>query len=332
MSRSVVLDACVLVPYDLANMLLTLAEGGLYEPRWSEQILDETERALTRKLGLPEDRAHRRVDAMRRAFPEATVAGYEALQDDLTCHEKDRHVLASAIASDSPLIVTANLKDFPESACAPHGINAIDPDLFLLRLAYEAAESCARAVTRIENRSTRPAMDTREVLARLARFAPTFANTLHQQILSDDMAHGDAPALVMANDDDVPLLIDVKKGFDPTKPLHVAALWWQAVGEPAHYATALNRLSHEHTDFGDYMAASVALEEMSMVTTAIPAVDAPQQMTFVRFIPEVPHTSQVFSPGSIGGAVFMTLIALPDKTWRVCALGNRMRCARDFSH
>ena len=60
MSRRAVLDACVLVPYNLASLLLTCAERGLFEPRWSETILEETHRALTTKIGLEEQRAARR--------------------------------------------------------------------------------------------------------------------------------------------------------------------------------------------------------------------------------------------------------------------------------
>ena len=50
MAFRVLLDACVLVPYDLSNVILTLAEQDLFTPLWSQQILDETERALTTKL------------------------------------------------------------------------------------------------------------------------------------------------------------------------------------------------------------------------------------------------------------------------------------------
>ena len=46
MSSLALLDACILVPQRLSSLLLTLAEHGLYEPRWSDPILTEAERAL----------------------------------------------------------------------------------------------------------------------------------------------------------------------------------------------------------------------------------------------------------------------------------------------
>ena len=104
MSRRAVLDACVLVPYNLASLLLTLGERELLELRWSDEILEETRRALTGKLDLDPERADRRLNAMRQAFPEAAVVGFEHLIEELECHPKDRHVLAAAIASGSQSI------------------------------------------------------------------------------------------------------------------------------------------------------------------------------------------------------------------------------------
>ena len=42
----------------------------------------------------------------------------------------DVHVLAAAIAGHADCIVTANLKDFPENALAPFGIQVIHPTSF----------------------------------------------------------------------------------------------------------------------------------------------------------------------------------------------------------
>lgn len=44
----------------------------------------------------------------------------------------DVHVLAAAIAGHADCIVTANLKDFPEDALTPFGIQVIHPDEFLV--------------------------------------------------------------------------------------------------------------------------------------------------------------------------------------------------------
>ncbi|MEL6340910.1 MAG: PIN domain-containing protein [Myxococcota bacterium] len=55
---TVLLDANVLVGALKRNMLLSLAEVGLFRPRWSASILEEVERALI-KLYSDEEMAKR---------------------------------------------------------------------------------------------------------------------------------------------------------------------------------------------------------------------------------------------------------------------------------
>lgn len=125
------LDANVLVPIHLTDLLLRLAEAETYRPLWSEQLLREVERNLP-KVGVTAEKANRRVCAMRSEFPDAMVMGYEPLVDVMTNHPKDRHVLAAAVRANAEIIVTANVRDFPETACAPYDIGVVHPDDFLL--------------------------------------------------------------------------------------------------------------------------------------------------------------------------------------------------------
>ena len=71
MSFTAVLDAHVLVPARVRDVLLTLAEADLYRPLWSERILDEVCRHLPDSMdGAARDRL---LKAMAAAFPEAVV-------------------------------------------------------------------------------------------------------------------------------------------------------------------------------------------------------------------------------------------------------------------
>jgi hypothetical protein len=110
-----VLDACILYPAPIRDLLLNFAEVGLFKPFWSDKINEE----ITDSLSLPD--------------------------------VNDRHVLATAIQCESSLIVTANLKDFPETELRPFAIIAISPDNFisgLIRknklLAFSAFENQVR--------------------------------------------------------------------------------------------------------------------------------------------------------------------------------------------
>ena len=130
----ILLDACVLLPISLTDLLLRLAEEpALYSPRWSRHILIEIERNLQhQKFGLSEAKARYRVACMESAFPEAMVTGYEPLIEKMENHKSDRHVLAAAVRSKANAILTSNSKDFPQRCLQKHGIERLTPDQFLL--------------------------------------------------------------------------------------------------------------------------------------------------------------------------------------------------------
>jgi hypothetical protein len=89
--RTVLLDACVLVPMPLADTLLRLATGPrLYRPKWSDQIMVEVSRTLQEDFSLSVQKAIYRENEIRRHFPEAWIDGYEDLIPAMTNHPKDR--------------------------------------------------------------------------------------------------------------------------------------------------------------------------------------------------------------------------------------------------
>lgn len=132
MAFPVLFDACVLIPMPYADLILRLAERHMFQPLWSEQILEEVERNLVAQLELPSEDAKRRVSAMRKHFPGAIVEGHEGLMNAMTNDPKDRHVLAAAVRANVALLVTDNVKDFPPRALAPYTISSVTTDEFLL--------------------------------------------------------------------------------------------------------------------------------------------------------------------------------------------------------
>lgn len=131
-----VLDACVLYPTVLREILLGAAAAGLYAPVWSAVILEEWARAAARRQGPgAEAQARAEIAAARAAFPEAEVAVRpDAARAYGLPDPYDGHVLAAAEAGGAPRIVTLNLADFPPRALRPRGIRAEHPDPFLLAL------------------------------------------------------------------------------------------------------------------------------------------------------------------------------------------------------
>jgi predicted nucleic acid-binding protein len=127
----VVLDACILYPFTLRDVLLQAAAVDFYQVYWSETILDEALRNLIADGRMTEANAARLVAAMRRAFPEAQVTDYEGLIPSMRNDPKDRHVAAAAVKAGAQVIVTSNTRDFYD---LPSGLEVQKPDEFLSNL------------------------------------------------------------------------------------------------------------------------------------------------------------------------------------------------------
>lgn len=133
-----VLDACVLVPPLTRNILLSLADADLYRVRVSQAILTETERNIARLLerhGYEDhgERGTRAVAAIVAAFEDdLIVEDFDRLLDAADgVDPKDAHVVAAAIKTKASVIVTDNLKDFPEATLTPFELEAKSADAFI---------------------------------------------------------------------------------------------------------------------------------------------------------------------------------------------------------
>ena len=128
----VVLDACVLAPMPLCDTLLRLADDpGFFIPKWSSDILRELQSTLL-KFDYTQEQVDRRIRAMRAAFEDAMVEGYECLVPSMTNHAKDRHVPAAAVRAGAHAIVSDNVRHFPESALKPYSLECLSSDDFLV--------------------------------------------------------------------------------------------------------------------------------------------------------------------------------------------------------
>ncbi|KFE33449.1 PIN domain-containing protein [Thioclava atlantica] len=153
------LDACVLGGALRRNMLLSLAEAGLFRPRWSSRILDETQKAIAQITKGETDGSRQRA-AIEAAFPEALVTGYELFEDKLALPDPgDNHVLAAAIGTSASVIVTDNLADFPSAVLDPHAIQAISADDFIADTIELDPSEATLALRRMRKRFKNPALD-----------------------------------------------------------------------------------------------------------------------------------------------------------------------------
>lgn len=168
------IDACTLVSVWRRNLLLTLAEAEFFRVRWSEKVLEETERAITRlmderDIADSKTRAAQSVASMRAAFPEALVEDFglfEATTYGLP-DRNDEHVLAAAIKTQAQALVTENLSDFPASVLSPLAIEARSADDFIAdTIALEEGRAVA-AINRMRLRLKRPELTPEDMLRSL---------------------------------------------------------------------------------------------------------------------------------------------------------------------
>lgn len=166
-----ILDACVLYPAPLRDLLLWLALSGVYRPRWTETIHEEWIGSLLKERpDLDRARLERTRDLMNQAVPDCIVSGFEDLIASLSLPDpNDRHVLAAAIHGAAETIVTFNLTDFPPDVLASHGIRAQHPDEFIAHfLDVEPVAVCSAAKQHRES-LRHPPKTVEEYLSTLAR-------------------------------------------------------------------------------------------------------------------------------------------------------------------
>lgn len=179
-----VLDACVLYPYSLRDTLLRFAERGFYAPLWSDRILDEVERSIVRGGVAPRSAARMRA-MMMEAFEGACVPeeAIKAIEHSMTNGRDDRHVLAAAVTSEAEVVVTANLRDFPERCAEPHGLEVQHPDEFLVNLLDLDRALAAQILLDQAADQVDPPMSPNELLDLLSRAGvPRFARSVQSAL------------------------------------------------------------------------------------------------------------------------------------------------------
>lgn len=170
MSRFTVLyDACVLYPAPLRDLLMHLALTDLYRAKWTDAIHDEwTRTVLLDRPDLKPQQLQRTRELMNAHVRDCLVTGYETLIEALTLPDPgDRHVLAAAIRAGADMIVTFNLRDFPEATLKYYGMEALHPDDFLA-LQLDLAPNLVCVAAKRHRASLRnPSKDVAEYLSTL---------------------------------------------------------------------------------------------------------------------------------------------------------------------
>ncbi len=137
--QRILIDACVLYPTVMREMVMGVAAAELFEPVWSARILEEWARAAVKIGPEGEMQARSEIALLRAAWPEAERPAAPQLERRLWLpDDNDVHVLAVAVDASAAAIMTLNRKDFPRGILAEEGLERIDPDSFLMQCWHTA--------------------------------------------------------------------------------------------------------------------------------------------------------------------------------------------------
>ena len=150
---------------------MQLALTDLFRAKWTKDIHAEWIEALLRnepnreRASLESTR-----DLMDQSTRDGLVDGYQGLIPSLKLpDENDRHVLAAAIVGRCDVIVTKNLKHFPAKALEVYGIEAQDPDNFLLNLLDLTPGIFCGAIKKVRARLKNPPYSVQDYLNTLRK-------------------------------------------------------------------------------------------------------------------------------------------------------------------
>jgi len=161
-------DACVLYPFSLRDLLIELAGTNLFRAKWSEMINKEWVNNLCSKyFDLKPERLEKTVRLMNQAIQDANISGFEALIPELSLPDpQDNHVLAAAIHGKVNVIVTFNLKDFPQEYLRKFDIEAQHPDEFIVNLLELDYSRVCLCIKMIRQRLNKPVYSASALLDR----------------------------------------------------------------------------------------------------------------------------------------------------------------------
>src|SRR5258707_8359179 len=159
----------------LCDLLIRLAQRGLYRALWSREILEEVVRSIARRRpDLSVALIRKRTAAMQTSLQDATVEGYEALLPALQELGDDANVAAAAVFGRDDVLVTSNVRDFPARVLERYRIAVQSPNDFLTHQWWLDPVAVVDVLIAQSRGTSKPPLSPDDILARLGVVAPEF--------------------------------------------------------------------------------------------------------------------------------------------------------------
>lgn len=146
----VLLDTCALVPGSVRQILLEAASADLFIPLWSDKIFEEWQFVASKSSEQDSEAIKIEILLIKDKWRNSLVPRDKALEDTLFLPDADdRHVLAAALVGKADVLLTNNLKDFPERILSEYGLTRKSIDSFLWELFTQEPELINSFVERV---------------------------------------------------------------------------------------------------------------------------------------------------------------------------------------
>lgn len=150
---------------------MQLAVEDMFRARWTNAIHEEwMSNLLANRPDLTRPKLERVRDLMNRHARDSLVEGYEHLISSIygLPDPDDRHVVAAARKCGADAIITFNLRDFPDDALHPYGLEVIHPDDFIHAQMTTDPSAVLKAAQTCRARLINPPQTADQYLNRLA--------------------------------------------------------------------------------------------------------------------------------------------------------------------
>jgi predicted nucleic acid-binding protein len=165
-----ILDANVLYPNTLRNLLLSLASDGIYHVKWTTEITQEWSRNLVADRPDIASKIDRLVELVNLSVQDCLVEGYEYIIPTIELPDlNDRHVVAAAVVGQADAIVTFNLKDFPAELIDKFGVDVQHPDDFLMNQLQLRQFDALEVMRKVRGRYRNPQLSAKEFIELVSR-------------------------------------------------------------------------------------------------------------------------------------------------------------------